>query len=84
GDQIPLEVVLGKAKFNDWPRGKLKENARQLKTIGRARGQQILRWLCDVDRALKGYASRGDAARLELEQLFTRFHHQLARPTVPQ
>ncbi len=81
-DRIPLEVVLGKAKFNDWPRGKLKENARQMKAIGRARGQQIHRWLCDVDRALKGYASRGDAARLELEQLFTRFHHQLARPTV--
>jgi hypothetical protein len=48
-----------------------------MKNIGRGRGQQIHRWLCDVDRALKSYASRGEAARLELEQLFTRFHHQL-------
>jgi DNA polymerase-3 subunit delta len=78
GSRMPMEVVLGKANFNDWPRGRLEENARQMKHIGRARGQQIYRWLCDVDRALKGYASRGDAARRELEQLFTRFHRQLA------
>ena len=79
GNRMPLEVVLGKAKFHNW---QMKQNARQMKTIGRVRGQQIHRWLCDVDRALKGYASRGDAARLELEQLFTRFHHQLAHPTI--
>jgi len=77
GNRMPMEAVLGKAQFNDWPRGKLQQNARQMKNIGRGRGQQIHRWLCDVDRALKGYASRGEAARLELEQLFTRFHHQL-------
>jgi DNA polymerase-3 subunit delta len=80
GDHMPIQAVLGKAKFNDWPKGKLQQNGKQMKTIGRVRGKQIYQWLCDVDRGLKGYSSKGNAARLELEKLMARFSRQLATP----
>jgi hypothetical protein len=43
-----------------------------LRQIGRARAQQLTRWLLAADLAIKSYNSADDAARIEIERLIVK------------
>lgn len=67
--RLPLRNALSQAGVLPF---KLNDAERQLRQIGRARAQQLTRWLLAADLALKSHNSADDAARLELERLIVR------------
>lgn len=78
GRPAGVEPALREAGVAAWPKamGQAREALTQL---GARRARQLPVWLLDLDRALKGDASRGLRARLALERLFCK----MARRTEP-
>ncbi len=69
GRRAGLRAVLEQAGFK---RFVIDKAERQLRQIGRARGQQLYRWLLEADVAMKGESSSPGRARLVLERLIVR------------
>lgn len=69
--KIPEALLLAGFRKNE-----LGAAERQLRRIGRARATQILAWLLEADRQLKGAHSQEDRARFMLEELLMRFSDQ--------
>lgn len=70
-----VEAALQAAGVASWPKA-VAQAREALGQLGGRRARQLPVWLLDLDRALKGDASRGLRARLALERLFCK----MARP----
>ena len=75
GKRVWLPGIVAEAGF--W-KNKVDDATRQLKSIGRARAEQLGTWLLEADLAMKGHNSRPDAARLELERLIAKLSNEAA------
>ena len=64
-----VEAALQAAGVASWPKA-VAQAREALGQLGGRRARQVPIWLLDLDRALKGDASRGLRARLALERLF--------------
>jgi len=76
GRPTNLRQALDQAGFKPFLLGKVEG---QLRKLGRARGNQIYRWLLQADLALKGTSSSPARGRLVLETLIVR----LSAPSAP-
>ncbi len=79
GRKIPLTNALEQAGVKAWPAAMQKAES-QMKQLGRHRGSQMLRWLLDLDLALKGTSSAPHRARFALEQLIARMAKTSTKP----
>jgi len=64
-----VEAALKAAGIASWPKA-IAQARGALGQLGPRRARQLPLWLLDIDRSLKGDASRGLRARLALERLF--------------
>lgn len=69
GRPAGIEQALREAGVAAWPKA-MAQAREALTQLGGRRARQLPVWLLDLDRALKGDASRGLRARLALERLF--------------
>jgi DNA polymerase-3 subunit delta len=69
GKPAGVEQALREAGVAAWPKA-LVQAKESLQQLGPRRARQLPVWLLELDRALKGEASRGLRARLALERLF--------------
>ena len=69
GRPAGVEQALREAGVAAWPKA-MAQAKESLGQLGPRRARQLPIWLLDLDRALKGDASRGLRARLALERLF--------------
>jgi len=69
GRPAGIEPALREAGVAAWPKA-LGQARDALQQLGARRARRLPIWLLDLDRALKGEASRGLRARLALERLF--------------
>ncbi|MFM9058795.1 MAG: DNA polymerase III subunit delta [Planctomycetaceae bacterium] len=69
GRPAGAEAALREAGVAAWPKA-LGQAREALQQLGARRARRLPVWLLDLDRALKGDASRGLRARLALERLF--------------
>jgi DNA polymerase-3 subunit delta len=79
GDGRPagIEPALREAGVAAWPKA-LSQARDAILQLGARRARQLPGWLLDLDRSLKGDASRGLRARLALERLFCKMSRQTA------
>lgn len=75
GRPAGVEAALKAAGVAAWPKA-VAQAREALGQLGARRARQLPLWLLDLDRSLKGDASRGLRARLALERLFCK----MARP----
>jgi len=75
GRPAGVEAALKAAGVASWPKALAQARA-ALEQLGARRARRLPLWLLDLDRGLKGDASRGLRARLALERLFCK----MARP----
>ncbi len=78
GRRQKLQDVLLQAGFRKWPVDALSRAEKQLMQLGRERTGRLLRWLVDIDLALKGSHSSPERSRAILENLFVRMSKELA------
>ncbi|MFM8433929.1 MAG: hypothetical protein ACKOBP_01085, partial [Planctomycetia bacterium] len=80
-----VEAALQAAGVASWPKA-VAQAREALGQLGGRRARKVPIWLLDLDRALKGDASRGLRARLALERLFCKMARPPAdrRPTAPR
>ncbi len=78
GRPAGVEQALREAGVAAWPKA-LGQAREALQQLGARRVRRLPVWLLDLDRALKGEASRGLRARLALERLFCK----MARDAAP-
>ncbi len=69
GRPAGVEAALKAAGIASWPKA-IAQARTALGQLGPRRARQLPLWLLDLDRSLKGDASRGLRARLALERLF--------------
>jgi len=69
GRPAGVEAALKAAGIASWPKA-IGQARTALGQLGARRARQLPLWLLDIDRSLKGDASRGLRARLALERLF--------------
>jgi DNA polymerase III delta subunit len=69
GRPAGVEQALREAGVAAWPKA-LVQAKESLQQLGPRRARRLPMWLLELDRALKGEASRGLRARLALERLF--------------
>jgi hypothetical protein len=69
GRPAGIEQALREAGVAAWPKA-MAQARESLTQLGARRARQLPVWLLELDRALKGDASRGLRARLALERLF--------------
>ncbi len=69
GRPAGMEQALREAGVAAWPKA-MAQARESLTQLGARRARQLPVWLLELDRALKGDASRGLRARLALERLF--------------
>jgi DNA polymerase-3 subunit delta len=79
-----VEQALREAGVAAWPKA-MAQAKESLGQLGPRRARQLPIWLLDLDRALKGDASRGLRARLALERLFCKMarRDEASRPPRP-
>ena len=77
GRPAGVEAALKAAGVAAWPKA-VAQAREALGQLGARRARQLPVWLRDLDRALKGDASRGLRARLALERLFCKMARQAA------
>jgi DNA polymerase-3 subunit delta len=75
GRPAGVEAALREAGVAAWPKA-LTQARESLTQLGARRARRLPAWLLDLDRALKGDASRGLRARLALERLFCKMARQ--------
>jgi DNA polymerase III delta subunit len=75
GRPAGVEAALREAGVAAWPKA-LTQARESLTQLGARRARRLPVWLLDLDRALKGDASRGLRARLALERLFCKMARQ--------
>jgi DNA polymerase-3 subunit delta len=75
GRPAGIEQALREAGVAAWPKA-LAQARESLGQLGARRARRLPQWLLELDRALKGDASRGLRSRLALERLFCK----MARP----
>jgi DNA polymerase-3 subunit delta len=74
GRPAGMEQALREAGVAAWPKA-LGQARDALQQLGARRARRLPVWLLDLDRGLKGDASRGLRARLALERLFCKMAH---------
>ncbi len=79
GRPAGVEQALREAGVAAWPKA-LGQAREALQQLGARRARRLPLWLADLDRALKGEASRGLRARLALERLFCKMARDAAAP----
>ena len=79
-----VEQALREAGVAAWPKA-LAQARESLGQLGARRARRLPVWLLDLDRSLKGDASRGLRARLALERLFCKMarREEPSRPSRP-
>jgi len=84
GRPAGIEQALREAGVAAWPKA-LSQAREALVQLGARRARQLPVWLLDLDRSLKGDASRGLRARLALERLFCKMarRDEPPRPSRP-
>ncbi len=84
GRPAGVEQALREAGVAAWPKA-MAQAKESLGQLGPRRARQLPVWLLDLDRALKGDASRGLRARLALERLFCKMSRrdEASRSTSP-
>lgn len=84
GRPAGVEQALREAGVAAWPKA-MAQAKESLGQLGPRRARQLPIWLLDLDRALKGDASRGLRARLALERLFCKMARRddVSRPSRP-
>lgn len=75
GRPAGVEAALKAAGVASWPKA-VAQAREALLNLGARRARQLPLWLLDLDRSLKGDASRGLRARLALERLFCKMTRQ--------
>jgi len=79
GRPAGIEQALREAGVAAWPKA-LAQARESLLQLGAQRSRRLPALLLELDRELKGDASRGIRARLALERLFCRMSRQMAPP----
>lgn len=77
GRPAGIEPALREAGVAAWPKA-LSQARDAILQLGARRARQLPAWLLELDRSLKGDASRGLRARLALERLFCKMSRQAA------
>ena len=83
GRPAGIEQALREAGVAAWPKA-LAQARESLVQLGAQRARRLPTTLLELDRDLKGDASRGIRARLALERLFCKMSRQAAPPVAPK